>query len=264
MVFVRVKWIPSGNVKRPYRYRVENYREKGKVKQRIIEYLGHAADLDSNPKRKRLTKADLYTIAKEKEIPNRSKMNRDELLKSTRIYRISRRKLKPGHKRIVVLRENVAYEITAKPRLQTERGKKIDAKHKAKTLIEDKELREFGWIGDTEGDVFEYNMAHYDELSPKEKRLVDELNKEIDRIEKYGEYEHKGALKISPEAKRIAKKKGITVIEAQHLLNRLEGKGIDSQTVDFESIDFESYEDSGEAFDEYAKGEAELSMEFYY
>ena len=40
MTFIRIKWIPSGKGMRPYFYLVRNYREDGKVKQEIVEYLG--------------------------------------------------------------------------------------------------------------------------------------------------------------------------------------------------------------------------------
>lgn len=40
MTFIRTKWIPCGKGMRPYLYLVRNYREDGKVKQEIVEYLG--------------------------------------------------------------------------------------------------------------------------------------------------------------------------------------------------------------------------------
>ena len=61
MAFIRVKYIKSGNSKRPYSYLVENYREGGKVKQRVLEYLGsgdlRGQDVSSTSKQLGTTKS---------------------------------------------------------------------------------------------------------------------------------------------------------------------------------------------------------------
>jgi hypothetical protein len=215
--------------------------------------------------RRKLTHSDLYKIAQTHEIPGRSKMKRDELLVATRAVRsFKRRNLKKGYKRIIVLRNNVAHEVSVRPRKQTKRGLKQDQRTKAKTIIKDNDVNEFGWLGDTEQDILEYNYAHYNELSLDEQRMVDKILKEVDKIEKYGNYQYSGSMSISTEAKKIAKRDGITVIEAQHLINRLEGQNIDSQTIDFSSINFEDYENSAEAFLAYQRAEGEGALEFYY
>ena len=55
MVFIRIKWIPSGKGKRPYLYLVRSYRKVDKVNQKVIKYLGSATlFLDLLPEIKRL------------------------------------------------------------------------------------------------------------------------------------------------------------------------------------------------------------------
>ena len=267
---VVIKWIPCGaNYKRPYAYAqtsVWDPAEK-KVKSKHLGYIGKADYLDPTEKRSRLTKAELYEIAKEKDIPGRSKMNRKDLLRATRIFRIvNKRPLKPGYKRIVLIDKGIAIEITAKPRHQTRKGVMLDEAKKSQKIIsdEDKEAG-FAWVGDTKQDRLEYDLSHYEYLSKDEKRLVDKFKDEVYRAGKGAPGKRKGrGLAISSTAKKIARKNKITVIEAQTLMNQVEAQGGDPEAIDWDSADFGVYESAIEAYGEFKKGEEEGELEFYY
>lgn len=218
------------------------------------------------PKDKAWSQKELYQIAQQYDIPGRSKMTRKELLAATRVYRDypPRRPLSPGRKRILVERNGVTYEVTAVPRRQTHRGIKQDMKHKSKTIIQDEDLELFGFLGDTEDDILAYNYANYDNLSRSEQRMVEKILTEIDTIERKGDYAFKGNFKISEHAKEIARERGVTCIEAQHILDRLDAQGTDSGAFDFDEIDWEAFESSKEAFENYLATKAQDIFEFEY
>ncbi len=211
--------------------------------------------------RKPITRKELYKIAQKFDIPGRSKMNRARLLQVTRANRTyNRRTLAKGRKRIIIIKDGVAYEITARPRPQTPRGKSMDRGIKARSRITFQDLEGFGWIGDTSQDLFEFDMAHPEKHSKKEAELIAAITSKAG----IGKTRKGRGTKISMDAKKLAKREKISVIAAQHMMNDLDNMGVDPRTIDemADEIDFASYESASEAYRGYTK--QKIDEVFYY
>lgn len=144
MAFIRVKWIKSGNSKRPYSYLVESIWEDGKVKQKTLKYLG-PGDLRTSTSKQELGTRTQKLGTTESKI----KFHFDKINKETRAGNMVRipelwRKVK---------KEGISRKEFEKTLYKLEKERKIDLQVASATYVIKPEDKKLGMPHSTRGHI---------------------------------------------------------------------------------------------------------------